>query len=69
MKNDTKNGYPINKEIIKVAVLEEKIKASAETLRLQAVEYERRLSDLNHEAERLRKMQETYVSQTLYQTQ
>jgi len=56
-------------ESVKIAILEEKIRASAETLRLQAVEYERRLSDLNHEAERLRKMQETYVNQTLYQTQ
>lgn len=56
-------------EAVKIAILEEKIRAGAETLRLQAGEYERRLSDLNHEAERLRSMQETYVNQTLYQTQ
>lgn len=56
-------------EKIKVAILEEKIQASKDNLKLQATEYERRLSELNHEAERLRKMQETYVDKTLYATQ
>jgi phage regulator Rha-like protein len=36
-------------------------------LELQAKEYERRLSDLNHEAEQLKSMQSTYMPRELYE--
>lgn len=38
-----------------------KFEASEKALKIQAQEYERRLENLNHEAERLRLMQETYL--------
>ena len=40
--------------------------ASEKALNLQAKEYERRLDGLNGEAERLRKMQETYLARDVY---
>jgi hypothetical protein len=38
-------------------------------LKIQAVEYERRLENLNNEASRLTKMQVTYLPRETYQTQ
>jgi hypothetical protein len=39
---------------------------SEKALMLQAKEYERRLESLNHEADQLKSMQRTYVSQEVY---
>jgi hypothetical protein len=47
---------------------EEKFAALEKALLLQAGEYERRLGLLNGEADRLRRMQETYVSRELYES-
>jgi hypothetical protein len=41
--------------------------ALEKALELQAREYERRLDDLNHEAERLTNMQNNYVHQEVYE--
>ena len=43
--------------------------ALEKALELQAREYMRRLDDLNHEAERLRIMQTTYLPREIYITQ
>jgi len=47
--------------------MERKFEAAEKALIMQAKEYDRRLSDLNHEAERLKIMQNTYVSQGVYE--
>ena len=51
----------------KIAVLEEQVKSSKIGLELQAKEYERRLEILNHESERLKEMQSTYVRKESYE--
>jgi len=48
-------------------LLQTKIDSQEKALTLQAKEYERRLADLNHEAQRLRTMQETYVPREVYE--
>lgn len=53
----------MNSKVIKV-----KLKAMEKALELQAKEYERRLSDLNGEASRLRDMQETYIPREVFNT-
>lgn len=40
-----------------------------DALELQATEYERRLSALNHEAEQLRRMQATYLPREVYEAE
>lgn len=45
---------------------EEKFKALQKALKLQAKEYERRLTALNGEADRLHKMQEQYVPREVF---
>lgn len=45
-----------------------KFEAMEKALQLQAKEYERRLSDLNGEAGRLRDMQATYVPREVFDT-
>jgi len=59
------------KDKIKLAVLEERIKNSEKSLELQAKEYERRLENLNNEAERLARataeMKVTYLSKESYE--
>ena len=54
--------------LVKIAVLHEQIKSSDKSLLIQAKEYERRLESLNHEAERLRVMQATYLPREVYET-
>lgn len=44
----------------------QKFKARENELKLQAKEYERRLEGLNHEAERLKDMQKTYITRELF---
>jgi len=44
-----------------------KIESNEKALELQAKEYERRLENLNHEAERLRSMASTYLPRELYE--
>lgn len=46
---------------------EEKLKALEKALELQAKEYERRLTALNGEADRLHKMQEQYVPREVFE--
>lgn len=53
----------MNDEVYKV-----KFEAMEKALLLQAKEYERRLSDLNGEAGRLRDMQATYVPREVFDT-
>jgi len=48
------------------ALFEEKFKAVAKALKLQAREYKRRLKDLNGEARRLREMQERYIPREVF---
>lgn len=43
--------------------------ASKQALQIQAKEYERRLTALNGEAERLREMQQTYVQKSVYEVE
>ena len=43
-----------------------KLEASDKALQLQEREYARRLDDLNHEAERLRNMQVSYLPREVY---
>ncbi len=49
------------------ALFEEKFRAVAKALKLQAREYKRRLKDLNGEAGRLREMQERYVPREVHE--
>lgn len=49
-------------------VFKTKFEAMEKALQLQAKEYERRLSDLNGEAGRLRDMQATYVPREVFDT-
>ena len=51
---------------IDIAILKEKIKSAEKSLEIQAKEYERRLEILNHEAERLKSMQATYIRREMY---
>lgn len=53
--------------LVRIAVLEERLKAMGEALRLQAKEYERRLLDLNHAHEKQVEDQRTYVSLDKYE--
>jgi DNA repair exonuclease SbcCD ATPase subunit len=48
--------------------LEEKFAASLVSLKLQAQEYERRLSSLNHEAQQLKDMQAKYTPRETWET-
>ena len=50
-------------------LLEEKLKATDKALTVQAVEYQRRLMELNHAAERLSAMQERFVNADLYRAE
>lgn len=47
-------------------LVELKFATNDENLKKQAIEYERRLGELNHEAEQLKDMQITYVSRELF---
>ena len=55
-------------EALKELVME-KFRAIAEALGKQALEYERRLSALNHEAAQLKDMQATYMPRELYESE
>jgi hypothetical protein len=57
-----KNGLEV-----KITRLEERLVSAHDALRLQALEYSRRLDALNGEAERLREMQETYLPRESYE--
>lgn len=68
---------PIQTDDFKIKLLEEKVLALKElmitvrrgdqkALELQAAEYERRLSSLNHEADQLKAMQEKYIPREVY---
>lgn len=48
---------------VRIAVLEEKVAAAEREKLLQAREYERRLTDLNHAHEKQVKDQQTYISE------
>ena len=50
-------------------LLEEKLKATDKALTVQAIEYQRRLTELNHAAERLSAMQERFVNADLYRAE
>jgi len=52
---------------IHLAVLDERICQMQKALKLQAVEYERRLMDLNHAHEKAIAVQHTYVTQDKYE--
>ena len=47
---------------VRIAVLEEKVAAQRREIAQQALEYERRLTDLNHAHEKQVRDQQTYVS-------
>ncbi len=49
--------------------LTERFDNAKEALKIQAQEYERRLTILNGEAERLQRMQDTYVAKAVYDIQ
>jgi len=51
---------------IEIAVLKEKFISNDRSLTLQAKEYERRLNDLNGEANRIKNMQETFLPREVY---
>lgn len=51
----------------KIAVIDEKLLATADTLKNQAKEYERRLGELNHEAARIKEIQATYLPREVYE--
>ena len=53
---------PGNNYLVRIAVLEEQVKAQRREIEQQAREYERRLTDLNHAHEKQVRDQQTYVS-------
>jgi hypothetical protein len=53
----------------RVTILENKLENAERNLEKQALEYERRLGTLNHEAARLQSMQETYLPRAVYEAQ
>lgn len=57
---ERRNGLNHLKEL-----MEMKLESNERALELQAKEYERRLADLNGEADRLRNMQSTYLPREL----
>ena len=56
-----KNAYAV-----RIAVLEEKVRSAAEAKTLQAAEYERRLTDLNHAHDQAMARNVDYVSRELH---
>lgn len=59
-----------SKKLVEIeTTFKEKITAAEKALAMQAKEYERRLADLNHEADQLKSMQGTYVQKSIYEIQ
>ncbi len=56
-------------ESTRLAVIEERLRGTAEALRLQALEYERRLEDLNGAHEKAIAVQHTYVTREMFDQQ
>ncbi|MFA5409975.1 MAG: hypothetical protein WC343_14475 [Bacilli bacterium] len=52
-----------------IKLMDERFSHEKEALRLQAIEYSRRLDGLNHEAQQLKDMQTTYLPREVYDTQ
>ena len=53
---------------VRLARLEEQVRASAFALELQTTEFHRRLDELNGEAGRLKSMQANYISRETYES-
>jgi FtsZ-binding cell division protein ZapB len=51
---------------LEIKHLRELLQVKEEALKLQATEYERRLASLNHEAEQLKSMQNTYIPREVF---
>ncbi len=56
-------GY---EHLVKIAILETEVDNLREAIRLQAAEYERRLSELNHEHARAREDRNKFVTTDLF---
>jgi len=61
MTDSEKQSVAIEVQRVEITHLRELMNRSEAALALQAKEYERRLSSLNHEAEQLKAMQATYM--------
>ena len=62
-------AIPTNEMLeLEVQHIREVLKLKEDAVKLQAAEYHRRLDDLNHEAERLKSMQGTYLPRELYES-